>query len=341
MTLEITVGDGAQALDLQTLLKYVEGNAVLNGLDVSVDSGDFDASDTLTVASGDVLVDGTEHSVSSTGAGIDSASDDPRKDILYVDGSGTVQVAQGQALAAQPTGAVREHTFAPSPPDLSDTVGVPIAEVWADPEASNLQSADVRDRRSPGKVPASVLEAIDVSDLDFDPATQSELDTHENNADAHHSEAHASEHHEGAADAIDADDLGASGASDGHVLTAQGDGTNAYEVTPTGQVAASETDDGSDITQFSRESQSTNTATIIDVTGAGIFLGARASCSSTSDGAWEVTVDGGTTQTPPWVEGVNGTMRIGFLPPIAFDSSLDVTVTAGGEDVSFIGWVKQ
>ena len=231
MTYYPTVGDGAQALDLGILYKLVEGNAVLSGLDVTIDSGSFDAADSLSVASGDVVVDGTDHSVSATNVGIDSASNNPRKDVVYVDGNGAVQVAKGQEAEPLPvdedtgTHAIREHAYSPSPPDLSGMAAVPIAEIWVDNEASSLEAADIRDRRSPDKIPTAVLEAIGTGDLDFDPATQSELDSHAGSNDAHHAQDHASRHHEGGVDEIDAADLsGASGNADQILQT---DGTSA------------------------------------------------------------------------------------------------------------------
>lgn len=234
MTPQPTVGDGAQALDIGTLYKLVQGTAVLSGLDVTINSGDFDAGDSLSVASGDVIVDGTEHSVSATTVGIDSATDNPRKDVVYVDSNGAVDVASGQEAEPLPvdedTGqhAIREHAYSPSPPDLSWMAAVPIAEVWVDNETSSLEAADIRDRRSPGKIPTSVLEAIAVDDLDFDPTTQAEFGSHAGDADAHHAQDHASRHAADAADEVTVENLGTAGA-DGQVPTSQGDGTLAME----------------------------------------------------------------------------------------------------------------
>ena len=102
MTYYPTVGDGAQALDLGTLYKLVEGNAVLGGLGVSINSGALDQADTLSVASGTALVDGAEQTVGATSVGINAASNDPRKDIVYIDGNGAVQVAEGQEAEPLP-----------------------------------------------------------------------------------------------------------------------------------------------------------------------------------------------------------------------------------------------
>lgn len=235
MTFEPTVGDGAQALDIGTLYKLVRGNGVLSGLDVTINSGDLDAADTLSVASGTALVDGTEHSVSATTVGITSATDNPRKDVIYVDGTGAVDVAEGQEAEPLPvddeTGqhAIREHAYAPSPPDLSGMAAVPVYEIWVDASSTTLESADVYlDRRPPGRIPTAILEAIGVGDLDFDPATQTELDSHAGSADAHHARDHASRHHDGGADAVNVEDLSTAG-SDGEVPTVQSDGTLAMQ----------------------------------------------------------------------------------------------------------------
>lgn len=155
------IDEGAQALDHNLIRKLLGGSGVVPGvgseLAVSVNTGTLGASDTLTVAAGDARVAGTEGSVASTSVGIDQASSDPRKDVVYIDSNHAVQVAKGTEAAARPANATGRDTFDPAPPDLSATTAAPLAEVWVDPAASTVAAGDVTDRR--------LLSEVDVSDV--------------------------------------------------------------------------------------------------------------------------------------------------------------------------------
>jgi hypothetical protein len=177
-------GEGLHALDETQQHRRGDGYGVVDpgsgACEVTVNSGVLAQSDTLTVASGDVLVDGTTHSLATQTLSLDAASaTNPRRDVVYVDAAGAVQVAKGTAEAVEPEGQnlTRFEFYRPAPPDLATTDGTVLAEVWIPTGASSIGSADVRDRR---------LRALGPHSLDEDIATQTELDTHAGSADAHH-----------------------------------------------------------------------------------------------------------------------------------------------------------
>lgn len=175
---------GIHALDTNQEHRRGDGYGVIDpgtgAAAVSANNKTLGQPDTLSVAAGDVLVDGTVHTLSQTDVGIDAANSTyPRRDVVYVDSSGAVQVAKGAPEAQEPTGQglSRFEFYRPAPPDLNATNGTVVAEVWVAAGASSLDSADIRDRRQRALGPHS---------LDEDVATQSELDTHVANTGAHH-----------------------------------------------------------------------------------------------------------------------------------------------------------
>lgn len=152
------IGQGWSALDAQARRDKLDGFAVIDGLAVSHDSGL-----TLSVASGNSTVGRTGDSVdtvalatagSVTLAAADSTN--PRKDTIYIDTAGTLQVETGTARAANPEGNSRFDTFQPEPP-LPSTAGTILAEVWVAAGATTLAAADIRDRREPADVVADEL----------------------------------------------------------------------------------------------------------------------------------------------------------------------------------------
>lgn len=148
--LEYAIDQGFSALDAQAWRDKLDGFAVVSGLGVSVDSGL-----TVSIAAGTATVGETSGSVdtvslgSSTTETLTSANpDNPRKDTIYIDTAGTIQVETGVAEAADPTGNVRFDTFQPEPP-LPSTDGTVLAEVWVGAGDTTLEAADIRDRRVP------------------------------------------------------------------------------------------------------------------------------------------------------------------------------------------------
>jgi hypothetical protein len=157
------IGDGYQALDYNEVLKLQQGF----GVRTSVGSGCAASAGTgldVNVADGEILFDGTVTSVAAQTVTLSAADpDDPRKDVVYLDGTGTAQVAEGTPASALPSGERDRKTFQPSPPDLSATDAVPVAEVWVEAGVTSLSSGDIRDRRldidvSFGTVNAKVLD---------------------------------------------------------------------------------------------------------------------------------------------------------------------------------------
>jgi len=111
----------------------------------------------VDVAAGDALVgtdgngDPVRVSTSATTVTLPNAdSENPRKDTIFIDDTGTVDYQQGVAEPAAPSGNARFDTFSPEPP-LPSGVTV-LAEVWVGAGATTLSSADVRDRRQPAQI---------------------------------------------------------------------------------------------------------------------------------------------------------------------------------------------
>lgn len=116
-----------------------------------------------------------------------------------------------------------------------------------------------------------------------------------------------------------------------------------------GSVEASETDDGSDITEYrlNRASNSGETThTVVNVSGSGTLLGGTHESQNTnstqSNIQISITVDGGTTYTINTVL-VNGSIGITAIPPVKFENSLLLEVTEQSfSDVGAVHvWVKQ
>ena len=137
-------GFGWQATDAQTLLDRLQYN-VKTGCSVSPGTNNM----TVQVASGEIVHNGSTVSVSAQD-NLSLASADgsnPRKDIIYLDGTGTLQKATGSASAAEPSGQTHRQTYNPSPPDLSATDATVLAEVWVGAGVNDIASGDVSDRR--------------------------------------------------------------------------------------------------------------------------------------------------------------------------------------------------
>lgn len=223
MTLTIESFDGAVALDGVQQLQGVLGTGVTSGCTPSLPSSTTPI--TIDVASGTVYVANTEVSVTADSIELpDGDAQHPRKDVVYVDDTGALQSIQGtprepkDGTAAPGTD---RHVFQPEPPDLSSLSSVAdaavVAEVWVPAGATGTGDMTdsgvtyVRDRRLRPWA-SSLLASGDVSesDLSFDTATQSELDSH------------ASQHQDGGSDELDAADLAGAAGTSGQVLTTDG-----------------------------------------------------------------------------------------------------------------------
>lgn len=136
------VGYGASALDLNQLANIISGNYVVSGCSPSDGTNAME----VDIASGEVYLDGSSISVSTQTVTLTSSNSDPRKDVIYIDSSGTANVVDGTAAPAEPSAESRFSTYHPSPPDLVSTTGVLIAEIWVGGGVSDIGSSDIRDR---------------------------------------------------------------------------------------------------------------------------------------------------------------------------------------------------
>ncbi|AUV81248.1 hypothetical protein C2R22_05885 [Salinigranum rubrum] len=174
--------DGGAALDENMQQYRGDGYGVVDpeggDLEVTIDSGTLGGASTLSVAAGDAYTAGTTHSVSSQSVSISGANPtDPRRDVVYVDSSGNIQVEDGTPEARDPEeGSLsRFEHFRPAPADLASTPAVVLAEVWVPAGVATISGADLRDRRT---------RALDVDSLVDDVATQSDLHTRYTNEEA-------------------------------------------------------------------------------------------------------------------------------------------------------------
>lgn len=151
---ETTPGTGIQAFDDNIRHRAPLGYGVLSGSAVSVDTGQLAAEnqirDTLLVDTGEVLVDGSVFSVSSQNVSIREGDDLPRWDVIWVDTSGSMRVAEGTPRATEPRGEARESTFRPSPPLISGTA---LALLWVPANAELIGGGDLFDRRVRAELP--------------------------------------------------------------------------------------------------------------------------------------------------------------------------------------------
>lgn len=156
MTYQPETGDGAHALDAHQFANALLGNLVASGAAISVGSGTRE----VDVASGTVVVAGTAHTISAQdpAATLDAASTHPRKDVIYVDNTGSIAVAKGTEEALDPLGTSSpvEDTTAPNPPDLSGTTGTVLAVALVQTD----DTVTLQDRRQVGRVPNAIVDAL-------------------------------------------------------------------------------------------------------------------------------------------------------------------------------------
>lgn len=144
MPYDVDIGDGADALGRNQLSDALDGTYWVSGWDATLGTGDLE----VDIAAGEGAINGGDVSTGSTQT-VDFTGDvdgtDPRKAVISVDDTGTVQKTLGTAVPAAPTDEVRFRTYDPQPP--TNAPGVVVAEVWLAAGATGLVSADVRDRR--------------------------------------------------------------------------------------------------------------------------------------------------------------------------------------------------
>lgn len=145
----MTNGEGFTALHVNIERKARRGYSVDTGGAVTVGSGDTNTPDTLTVSAGDGWAAGDPVSWPTTDVEIANGDNDPRKDVVFVDPSGQIQVQRGTPapIPSRFGNRTRFNTPQPAPPDLSTTDGIVLAEVFVGADTSALVSDDVADRR--------------------------------------------------------------------------------------------------------------------------------------------------------------------------------------------------
>ena len=150
MTLTFRNFDGVPALDQQQFAFAMAGTGWLSGLAVSLDEGLADIA--IDADAGEVAIENVETTVDAGSVTLpDGDVDWPRQDVIYADGDGNLASEQGTPRDPVPSGAVARRVEKPEPPDLRDTVGVPLAVVWVPAGASDADDIDanehIRDRR--------------------------------------------------------------------------------------------------------------------------------------------------------------------------------------------------
>ncbi|AGM11163.1 hypothetical protein M196_gp71 [Halorubrum tailed virus 4] len=144
MPIDFDIGDGADALGRNQLSDALDGTYWVSGWDATLGTGDLE----VDIAAGEGAINGGDVSTGSTQT-VDFTGDvdatNPRKAVISVDDTGTVQKTLGTAVPAAPTDEVRFRTYDPQPP--TNAPGVVVAEVWLAAGATSLVSDDVRDRR--------------------------------------------------------------------------------------------------------------------------------------------------------------------------------------------------
>lgn len=113
---------------------------------------------------------------------------------------------------------------------------------------------------------------------------------------------------------------------------------SSYRVVRSQTIAASETDDLSDVTHFTSNDASSTNQTVVDVTGSGFLLDCVARTNADDGSSLLVTVDGGTQKA---ISIPGSGPNIGNLPTIKFESSLEIIIQQNGNRNIVSAWVKQ
>jgi len=173
------IGQGLSALDMEARRDKLDGFSVVSGLavttdgtDLTLDVGQSAGGGTATVGYSSGSVDTVSLGSATTVTLTTADPDNPRKDVVYLDTGGTVQVETGVAEPAAPSGNTRFDTYQPEPP-LPSTTGTVLAEVYVAAGASAIESADIRDRRQPSDLVADevVAQSVDAGSVNTDTAS--------------------------------------------------------------------------------------------------------------------------------------------------------------------------
>lgn len=146
MTLDINIGDGADALTINQLTDALNGTYWIDGWEASLGSDDYE----VDIASGEGVFENSPIETDSTQTidlEDDVDSNAPRKAVVYVTEDGQIDHSVGDPAASEPSDETRFRTWNPAPPARVD--GVVVAEVWiaTSSETNALVTDDVRSRR--------------------------------------------------------------------------------------------------------------------------------------------------------------------------------------------------
>ncbi|OIB56597.1 hypothetical protein [Natrialba sp. SSL1] len=166
----IELGDATHAVDYNQLTALLHGYGHVDGLEVSVGDGME-----LEIDSGEAFVAGATVDVDAQTVELDIGKELPRKDVIYVDGDGVVQVAQGTENEA--IGGEGRRARMPAPVALVAVPGAPIAEVWVDQYTTSLEDGDVTDRRLTSELDVHTLSVVSAAFEEASVASAPESDT--------------------------------------------------------------------------------------------------------------------------------------------------------------------
>ena len=156
--LEIRDNVGQQALDVLQQIDQFTGNAVVEGMSPSVDSGL-----TISVASGYAIVNGSI--VDFAGGTVDLPSADsslPRKDVITVNSDGDLTVYDGDPEERIPETESLFDLQRPAPEDLGGVDETVIAEVFVAEDATSIdEETELRDRRLFAEITTSGVKILD------------------------------------------------------------------------------------------------------------------------------------------------------------------------------------
>lgn len=150
MTYDAQSGDGAQILDVLQINATLAGYSLVDPSEASVTPGSSNLTIDVADAPSGVRLGGPAQAFGgASGVSLPSPDpDDPRKALVYLDSTATVQVDPGTPAAAVPSGAERDQTGIPTMP-IPDENFLPLAEVWIPAGASDIVSGDIQSRRMP------------------------------------------------------------------------------------------------------------------------------------------------------------------------------------------------
>ena len=148
MTYDPAQGDGAQLMDIMQMQAALNGYSIVDPSEAAVTPGSSSLTVDVAGAPSGARLGGPAESFSGeTGVTLPSPdSTDPRKALVYLDSSGTVQTLGGTPAAAEPSGDVRAKTGVPTVP-IPAFDFLPLAEVWLPAGASDITSSDIFSRR--------------------------------------------------------------------------------------------------------------------------------------------------------------------------------------------------